>query len=550
MGNRYIVISIVVAVCCVIIFMEIRNRLKLKAKVRNQWGEAPYQIRFDKEKSLKTAWQTEKNFSEWDSEIDDLTWNDLDLFDVFETINATYSSIGSQALYCQLRNYHFKKDEQLEKVIKYYEENPQTREKVQYQFARLGKQDNNLVTAYLSKPQNQLGNLYIYLALGLFPFIGVLLLLFGQLAGGFFLLASAVLNPIYYMIKKLSLETELNSMRYFVQMIATANKLAKIETPLQKPLQEALKPLRTIPQFGFAFRLKGNTEADLIFDYLNMVVMLPFISYSFVLNSLQKNQKKAIQVWQLLGKLELAVAILNFRTYMPLSCEPEFQEDGVTAESIYHPLLEEPVTNPLHWKKNTLVTGSNASGKSTYIKSVAINCILAQTIQTALASSFSLAPGHVITSMAVEDNIFEGDSYFIAEIKSIKRLLTQVETNEKCYCFIDEILKGTNTIERIAASSSVVHWLRNFPSLAFIATHDIELTEILKTSCKNVHFAESVTKEEGVVFDYLLKSGPARVRNAISLLKVLDYPVEIIQSAQKEAAHFDHHRKWQPLSDS
>src|SRR5699024_9710649 len=110
--------------------------------------------------------------------------------------------------------------------------------------------------------------------------------------------------------------------------------------------------------------------------------------------------------------------------------------------------------------------------------------------------------GHVITSMAVEDNIFEGDSYFIAEIKSIKRLLTQVETNEKCYCFIDEILKGTNTIERIAASSSVVHWLRNFPSLAFIATHDIELTEILKTSCKNVHFAESVTKEEGVVFDY------------------------------------------------
>lgn len=62
MGDRYIVISIVVAVCCVIIFMEIRNRLKLKAKVRNQWGEAPYQIRFDKEKSLKTAWQTEKTF--------------------------------------------------------------------------------------------------------------------------------------------------------------------------------------------------------------------------------------------------------------------------------------------------------------------------------------------------------------------------------------------------------------------------------------------------------------------------------------------------------
>ncbi|RTK47956.1 DNA mismatch repair protein MutS, partial [Enterococcus faecalis] len=95
-------------------------------------------------------------------------------------------------------------------------------------------------------------------------------------------------------------------------------------------------------------------------------------------------------------------------------------------------------------------------------------------------------PGHVITSMAVEDDLFEGDSYFVAEIKSIKRLLDTVATNQRCYCFVDEILKGTNTVERIAASASIIHWLRAYPSLAFVATHDIELTEILKNDCCNI----------------------------------------------------------------
>lgn len=146
--------------------------------------------------------------------------------------------------------------------------------------------------------------------------------------------------------------------------------------------------------------------------------------------------------------------------------------------------------------------------------------------------------------MAVEDDIFAGDSYFVAEIKSIKRLLDQVEQGERCYCFIDEILKGTNTIERIAASSSVVTWLAEYPSLSFVATHDIELTEILKNQCENVHFEEAVTEEQGITFDYLLKQGPAVTRNAIALLKVMDYPEKLVEQAQNEARHFDERRTW------
>ena len=111
---------------------------------------------------------------------------------------------------------------------------------------------------------------------------------------------------------------------------------------------------------------------------------------------------------ELLGKLEIACAILNFRTYMPITCIPEFKKERSAQKGPIIPLLTEAVMNDVDWQTNTLVTGSNASGKSTYVKSIAINCLLAQTIQTAVAESFTMEPGHVLTSMAVEDDLFEG----------------------------------------------------------------------------------------------------------------------------------------------
>ncbi|MCD5002589.1 DNA mismatch repair protein MutS [Enterococcus saccharolyticus] len=545
MSEQLFVVCVVLAIVIFITSIEIYQRIKLKRIVQEKWGKPPYQPRFDKEESLKMAWQDEQSFATWDSEIDDITWYDLDMFTIFEQINATYSSVGSEALYQQLRHYHWQPDLQLEELIQFYQAHPAKREKIQYHFAQLGKQDRNFSKHYLAKKEKQtLGSLPFFLCLGALPFVGIFLLLFGQSLGLALLLGSIVFNMIYYHIQKARLETELNSMRYLVQTIAIGNKIAKIDHPLQKDMQHALTAIKNIPRFGFSFRTKSNSEAELLFDYFNMMVMLPFISYGFVLDRIVRHNQEAIHLWELLGKLEVAAAILNFRSFMPYTCQPVIQDGPVQAQDCYHPLLTDAVANPVDWSKNTLVTGSNASGKSTYVKSIAINCLLAQTIQTALATSFTLQAGHVLTSMAIEDDLSEGDSYFVAEIKSVKRLLDKVQTQEHCYCFIDEILKGTNTIERIAASSSIVDWLTTFPSLAIVATHDIELTEMLKETCENIHFSEQVTEENGVSFDYLVKPGPATTRNAIELLSVLHYPQEIITKAKNEAAYFDQHRQW------
>ena len=148
MNELKIALAIVAGVIVLFFLMDIYGRQKLKRMVAYRWGRQPHQTRLDKEESLKQAWHTEKAFRKADSEVDDITWYDLDMFAIFDLINATYSSVGSEALYQRLRNFDLGKADKTEALIAFYEKNPHIRENVQYHFARLGKQDNNFTKDY------------------------------------------------------------------------------------------------------------------------------------------------------------------------------------------------------------------------------------------------------------------------------------------------------------------------------------------------------------------------------------------------------------------
>ncbi|MDP8010497.1 MutS family DNA mismatch repair protein, partial [Staphylococcus aureus] len=201
-----------------------------------------------------------------------------------------------------------------------------------------------------------------------------------------------------------------------------------------------------------------------------------------------------------------------------------------------HPLIADAVANDFSLSQNILLTGSNASGKSTFMKSIAINIILASAIQTVTASKFVYQPGIVFTSMANADDVLSGDSYFMAELKSIKRIV-EISDNQKIYCFIDEIFKGTNTTERIAASESVLSFLHEKSNFRVIAaTHDIELAELLKQRYENYHFNE-VIENNNIHFDYKIKPGKANTRNAIELLKITSFPAKIYERAKDNVSN-------------
>ena len=201
---------------------------------------------------------------------------------------------------------------------------------------------------------------------------------------------------------------------------------------------------------------------------------------------------------------------------------------------MYHPLLNDPVKNSLRTDRSILLTGSNASGKSTFLKAMAINQIFAQTIYTCLADSFQTAFYKVISSMALTDNILGEESYFIVEIKSLKRIFDELEADIPVMAFVDEVLRGTNTTERIAASSQILKKLSHENAMIFAATHDIELTRILENDMTNYHFSEYIENDQ-VLFDYLIKKGPSTSRNAIKLLKVYGYDQELVDSAETMA---------------
>ena len=225
-------------------------------------------------------------------------------------------------------------------------------------------------------------------------------------------------------------------------------------------------------------------------------------------------------------------AVALWRETLDEYCLPQVvNHQEVTFEGLTHPLIPNAVPNTLNVDNHILLTGSNASGKSTFMKAIALNLITAQTIQTATATKFKYQPGYVYTSMVNQDDILSGDSYFMTEIKSIKRLFDLTLTDH-IYWFIDEIFKGTNTTERIAASEAVLNYFDQQDGYTVIAaTHDIELSELLDHQYSNYHFNESISGNT-IDFDYKIKSGKADTRNAIELLRITDFPNSIYERAK------------------
>ena len=156
------------------------------------------------------------------------------------------------------------------------------------------------------------------------------------------------------------------------------------------------------------------------------------------------------------------------------------------------------------------------SGKTTFIKTVGLNVILGQTLGICFADKFTSPNFIVKSSIRREENLEESKSYFFVEIEELNKFIEFSQTNTKYLFLIDEIFRGTNTVERIASSTAVLKYL-NHKNLVFVTTHDIELQYLLQ-EFKMYHFSEQVEGNK-FFFDYKIKEGPCTSGNAIKLLE-------------------------------
>lgn len=487
-----------------------------------------------------------------EGQIDDITWNDLDYDEIFKRLNDTYSSAGEEYLYYTLRTPKYEKEalEHFDEVCEFFRNNAKQRVDLQLLLAKLGHTGKFSLYDYLEHLDvlGQRSNRKHYVLLGLLA-MSMLFLLVMPLYGVIAVIGMLIFNMITYFKEKNEIDTYITSFAYIMRLSQAAGEIGKFNIEVcSEELEEIRRCQKSLTLFRTGSfwilssgRMSGSgNPLDLIMDYLRMTLHLDLIKFNSMLSQVRKHTKEIDSLVRQIGYLETAAAIGAFRTGCEGQwCRPEFSDEKeIEMINGYHPMISNPVKNSISTKKGVLLTGSNASGKSTFLKTVAINAILAQTIATCPAERYRACFYRICSSMALRDDLAGGESYYIVEIKSIKRIMESgTQQKERVLCFVDEVLRGTNTIERIAASAQILQSLSGEKTMCFAATHDIELTELLEEDFDNYHFEESVENGD-ISFNYKLRRGKAVSRNAIKLLELMGYEKSIVDKAEKQAAFF------------
>jgi DNA mismatch repair ATPase MutS len=181
--------------------------------------------------------------------------------------------------------------------------------------------------------------------------------------------------------------------------------------------------------------------------------------------------------------------------------------------------------------KSVIIAGSNRSGKTTFLRTVGINNILAQTVNTCFANEFKIPLLKTITSLHNFDSIVHGESFYFAEAKNLLKVLdSNIQTGY--LIIIDELFKGTNSIERTAISKGTLAYLHKNCGIVFASTHDLELIKLLYFDYEPYHFNESINEDE-ILFDYKIKKGNLYVFNAINTLIKMGFPNLLMQEVKK-----------------
>ncbi|MBB1177155.1 MutS-related protein [Staphylococcus epidermidis] len=524
-----IILTFIILITLVNVIISIIERRKQIAKINTLWDNKLKSENFIRPNSRFDAqYRAYRDHYNKQSFIDDKTWSDLNMDTLFHKINFNFTAIGEMRLYATLRGM-FKVNQT--SLINMFKDNKVFRLNVSYILSKIGKNVYPLFPDQMLPTKRNI----LLMFCPLLPFIGFAFIFLIPSKGILICLTFMILNAILSFKLKKSYDQDLKSIFYTANVIKQSQALSKIEsTPALSVDFTHFKASRRFS--GLLARVESQDMVSSIIMFIKLVFMIDYVLFHLIQRSYFKYQEEVMACYDYISILDNHYSIAMYQHTLTHYCYPKINNNinGLQMKSIIHPLLDEEnaIANTIDISNHILLTGSNASGKSTFMKAVALNLILAQSIQTATAHSFIYQPGYVMTSMANADDVLSGDSYFMSELKSIRRLFNTYQCN-KIYCFIDEIFKGTNTTERIAASESVLSYLDNQKAYQVIAaTHDVELSTLLENTYNNYHFNESI-QENSIFFDYKIKPGKANTRNAIELLRITQFPIDIYQRAQQ-----------------
>lgn len=520
----------------------VRGRKKLSVDdLRRLWGRSP-----DRERDMRVIASYHKELERADGEsLDDRTWTDLNMDDVYARIDRTLSPVGQQVLYDLLRTPSGSADElaDRERWISWLGSDSAARESIQQILARLRSPDLQDVHYLFTGPipdQSPIARLFPALSVlaaasivGCFIYPPILFLI--PVVG----IANFTIQGSY----RRKIDIHIHALRQLSALLEAAHALGqRRDEPLAGPLEKLARHAKTLATLRRAslwliFEQGGTNElSNIIYMYLNYFFLLDLNAFRSAFGSIRAHTTELRETFEAVGTIDAMIAAASYRkgeeTVVPTLLPSSRRIECV---AIRHPLLDEPVTNDFALENhNILVTGSNMSGKTTFIRAIAVGAIMAQTIHTVTASRWAAPLLHVRTSIGGGDDLVHGKSYYLAEVERIRLLMDDSRDGRQCLFVIDELLRGTNTVERIGAGKAILDHLGRPPHIVLASTHDLELADLLE-GYEFHHFAERIVDGE-LTFDYKLHEGRSSTRNAIAILDLWGFPHSVVTDAEAVVA--------------
>lgn len=473
--------------------------------------------------------------------LSDKTCNDLDFDDLFTFLDRTNSKVGQQYLYNKLRTIQESKEQTKlnEEIINELSANPELRISLQKNLEQLKSRDAyDIITLFQEEHVNPPRWFFI---IKLLSFTSLALLILGFLYPVFFiplLMVVCVNFGLHYWNKK-NLFRYLNSLPLLLKLNDVASTM--FDNPLlarlNPDLPESIKVINEIKSRMSFVLLEAKLQGEFalvfwfFFEIFKTIFLLEPLFLFGILKKLDTKRDEIEDIYKFVGHIDMLISIASLRNGLDTFCLPTIiDEDEISANDMKHPLIFNCITNSIEiYKKSILLTGSNMSGKTSFIRAIGLNIITGLTINTCLAKAMTFPVLRVFSAIRINDDLLNDKSYYFEEVLTIKEMLEESASGDKNLFLLDEIFKGTNTIERISAGKSVLSALAN-NNMVMVSTHDVELTDMLTNEYELYHFSETVNNKT-VGFDYKLKEGKLKNRNAIRILEINGYPKDVVREA-------------------
>lgn len=409
-----------------------------------------------------------------------------------------------------------------------------------------------VLTTYLQRSKTKFGNKFLIKYVLLAPWISGLLILLSlfystAISGlifwcifnlGWTLLRAGQVSKFSSSFDKLG--NVLNSYSQVIAMIEehsfSSNYLVELKSKMEGNPNKKVKLSIAVSKLGRLINKLDSRNNLIVGAVLNMLLMWDFKYTLAIQGWVEEYDTDVIKGVEVISEFEglnsFAVLKYNHPTWIQPTIYPDYTSSFILVRDVHHPLIpvDQSVGNDFSMEgyKVGLITGSNMAGKSTFLRTVGINAVLAYAGAVVHATMFELPLYSLVTYMRIKDSLQESTSTFKAELDRMKFILDQVGDKKDSFFLIDEMFRGTNSVDKYLGSEAVIKKLVSLEGQGLVATHDLQLSSLEKEMprlIRNFHF--DIKVEDGDMhFDYKLKEGECKVFNASMLLKNIGVEIQ------------------------